>query len=90
MGHHHGHAHDHHHAHGHGHHHHVPTLTGENAGAVRRALIVVLAIAAAFMTLEIVGGIYADSLALLSDAAHMFTDCAAYAIALYAAHIARA
>jgi cobalt-zinc-cadmium efflux system protein len=40
------------------------------------------------MVVEIVGGIVSGSLALLGDAAHMATDCAAYGIALYAARVA--
>jgi cobalt-zinc-cadmium efflux system protein len=42
----------------------------------------------AFMAVEVVAGIVADSLALLSDAAHMLTDAAAVAIAIYAARLA--
>src|SRR4051812_50130973 len=40
------------------------------------------------MVVELVAGILADSLALLSDAAHMLTDAGAIAIALYAAGLA--
>src|SRR4029453_13269135 len=40
---------------------------------------------ATFMVVEVVAGILADSLALLSDAAHMLTDAGAIAVALYAA-----
>lgn len=42
-----------------------------------------------FMFVELVGGVLTQSLALISDAAHMFTDCAALAIALAAMQIAR-
>ena len=38
---------------------------------------------------ELAAGFIAHSLALLSDAAHMFTDTAALAIALMALHIAK-
>ena len=41
------------------------------------------------MAAEVVAGILADSLALLSDAAHMLTDAAAIALALFATRIAR-
>jgi cobalt-zinc-cadmium efflux system protein len=44
----------------------------------------VLALLAAFMAVEVVAGILASSLALLSDAAHMLTDTAAIALALVA------
>ena len=40
------------------------------------------------MVAEIIGGILSGSLALLADAAHMFTDAAAIALALFAMWIA--
>jgi cobalt-zinc-cadmium efflux system protein len=57
------------------------------AGAAPRALAIALALTAGFLLVEIVGAWWFSSLALLSDAAHMFTDCAALAIALAAARI---
>jgi cobalt-zinc-cadmium efflux system protein len=42
----------------------------------------------AFMAVEVVAGILASSLALLSDAAHMLTDAAALALSLFAARLA--
>jgi cobalt-zinc-cadmium efflux system protein len=42
-----------------------------------------------FMLLEVVGGLLLNSLALLSDAAHMFTDVTALGIALAAIRIGR-
>ena len=47
-----------------------------------------LALILAFMAVEIVAGILASSLALLSDAGHMLTDAAALAISLAAARLA--
>jgi cobalt-zinc-cadmium efflux system protein len=41
------------------------------------------------MGVEVAAGIVADSLALLSDAAHMLTDAGAIALALFAARLAR-
>ena len=41
-----------------------------------------------FAAVEVVGGIVADSLALLADAAHMLSDGAALALALFAAWLA--
>jgi cobalt-zinc-cadmium efflux system protein len=70
------------HDHGHNHHH------GPSADADSRWLAVALGIIAAFMVVEVVAGILADSLALLSDAAHMLTDAAAIAVALFAARLA--
>jgi len=49
---------------------------------------VALALILAFMAVEIVAGILASSLALLSDAGHMLTDAAALAISLAAARLA--
>ncbi|GIW71001.1 MAG: zinc transporter ZitB [Planctomycetota bacterium] len=54
----------------------------------RRALKIALGITAGFMAVEAIGGWLANSLALLADAAHMFTDAAALALALAAVHFA--
>ena len=56
--------------------------------ADRRWLWIALAIIAGFMVVEVVAGVLAGSLALLSDAAHMLTDAAALALALTAARLA--
>ena len=56
--------------------------------ADRRWLWIALAIIAGFMLVEVVAGVLAGSLALLSDAAHMLTDAAALALALTAARLA--
>jgi len=53
-----------------------------------RALKIALALIVAFMGAELVAGVLAHSLALLSDAAHMLTDAAALALALFALRIA--
>lgn len=73
-------GHDHHHGH---HHHH-----GVSADADRRPLAAALAIIAAVMVVEVVAGLVADSVALLSDAAHMLTDAGAIGLALFAARLA--
>jgi len=57
------------------------------AGANSRMLGWALALTAIFLTAELIGAYVFDSLALLSDAAHMFTDSAALAIALAAVKI---
>jgi cobalt-zinc-cadmium efflux system protein len=64
----------------HAHHHHP--------GADRRRLRIALALILSFMAVEVVAGILASSLALLSDAAHMLTDAGAIALALGAARLA--
>ena len=58
------------------------------ADADRRALTFALALILGFMAAEVVAGILASSLALLSDAAHMLTDAAAIALSLVAARLA--
>lgn len=54
-----------------------------------RRLTWVLAITAAFMVAEVAGGILSNSLALLADAGHMFTDVAALGLSLFAIRLAR-
>ena len=48
-----------------------------------------LGLTSTFLIIEVLGGLLTQSLALLSDAAHMFTDTAALAIALAAIQIAK-
>jgi cobalt-zinc-cadmium efflux system protein len=55
----------------------------------RRALWIALVLTAGFAVVEAVGGWWAGSLALLSDAGHMVTDVAALAIAMFAQHLAQ-
>lgn len=54
-----------------------------------RDLTRALCLTGTFLLVEVIGGIAFDSLALLSDAAHMFTDTAALAIALAAIYIGK-
>lgn len=53
-----------------------------------RALTGALGLTIAFMLAEVVGGVLTGSLALISDAAHMFTDSAGLAVALAGMKIA--
>ena len=57
-------------------------------GPERRRLTWALGIAAVYMVAEIVGGLLANSLALLADAGHMATDVAALGISLWAMRLA--
>ena len=66
------------HAHGHGH----------GGGEDGRRLGLALGLILAFMAGEIVAGILAHSLALLSDAAHMLTDAGALAMSLFVLRLA--
>jgi cobalt-zinc-cadmium efflux system protein len=70
------------HAHGHAHSH-APAPDADR-GWLRVALGLILA----FMVVEVVAGLVADSLALLSDAAHMLTDAGSIGLALFAARLA--
>lgn len=74
------------HDHGHGHSHAPPT--GTAAAAYRGRLRVALSITLTVMVVEIVGGLLADSLALIADAAHMATDALGLGMALFAIHFA--
>jgi cobalt-zinc-cadmium efflux system protein len=77
----HGHGHGHRHGHGHGHGHAV------GADADRRLLAGALALIVAFMAVEVVIGLIAQSLALVTDAGHMLTDAIAIVFALVAMRI---
>ena len=50
----------------------------------QRKLIIVCGICLFFMVCEVLGGLYTGSLALLSDAAHLFSDIAGFLISLIA------
>jgi len=54
-----------------------------------RPLALALAITSFYFVVEVVGGILTNSLALLSDAGHMFSDIAALGLSLLAFRIAR-
>ncbi|MCR6685218.1 cation diffusion facilitator family transporter [Pseudoxanthomonas sp.] len=82
AGHGHGHAHGHHH--GSGGHSHVPSEI-----RFERPLWWALGLTATVLLAEVVGAWLTNSLALLSDAAHMATDTLALAIALVAVRLAR-
>ncbi|GII86862.1 putative cation transporter [Sphaerisporangium siamense] len=78
----HGHGHGRGHGHGHGHGHAV------SADADRRYLIAALALLLLFMVGEVIAGLVARSLALISDAGHMLTDTASILFALVAMRLA--
>jgi cobalt-zinc-cadmium efflux system protein len=71
----------------HQHHHHHATAA-EVAGN-RRRLAVALGLTATYMVAEVIGGIAANSLALLADAGHMFSDAAALGLSLVAVVLAQ-
>jgi cobalt-zinc-cadmium efflux system protein len=68
------------------HHHHAHRSTGSAAN--RRRLTAALVLAVSYMAVEVAGGLYTGSLALLADAGHMLSDAAALGLALFANWIA--
>ncbi len=73
------HAHDHAHTHAH---------QAGNGPLAQRRLLLTIGVTAAILVVEIIGGIAANSLALLSDAGHVFTDLAALVLSLVALRLA--
>lgn len=57
------------------------------SGASAKRLTIALSLTVTFLVAEVIGGLVFNSLALLSDAAHMFTDVIALSIALAAIKI---
>ncbi|BAX95532.1 putative cation transporter [Mycobacteroides stephanolepidis] len=73
-------AHEHGAGHSHGH--------GVSANADRKWLTIALILIGGFMAVEVVIGVIAQSLALISDAGHMLTDAASIVLALIAIRLA--
>jgi cobalt-zinc-cadmium efflux system protein len=72
------------------HHHHHEAANRRRSGRRGHApLAWTLGLTVGYMVAEIVGGYLADSLALLADAGHMFSDAGALALSLFAAWISR-
>ena len=59
------------------------------APTAQRALIGALIVTGGMALVEVIGGLWSGSLALLSDGGHMATDAAALGLALFASRIAR-
>jgi cobalt-zinc-cadmium efflux system protein len=73
---------------GHDHVGHVDHVGRGGGAADRRWLLASLAVIAAFMVGEVIAGLLAHSLALLSDAGHLLTDVTALLVAVIASRIA--
>ncbi|MDQ0729001.1 cation diffusion facilitator family transporter [Microbacterium sp. W4I20] len=69
-------------------HDHAPAPGGIRSASSSRLLTISLSLTATVMIVQVVGAIFTGSLALLADAAHMFTDASALVIALIAASVA--
>ncbi len=65
----------HHHSHSH----------GERSG--KKRLVLAISITGSWFVIELAGGIYSNSLALIADAAHMLTDLGALGLSLFALQI---
>jgi len=70
---------------GHSHAGHAHAVTAETD---KRRLTIALVLIVGFMCGEVITGILANSLALLSDAGHMLTDAGAIGLSLFALHLA--
>ena len=55
----------------------------------RRAKVAAIILTSAFMLAELIGGLIANSLALIADAGHMVSDAAALGLGLFAMWIAQ-
>lgn len=63
----------------------MSSLNSTSAGAKhKKSLKIVFAITATYLVIEVVAGFISNSLALLSDAAHMLTDVGGQALAIFA------
>jgi cobalt-zinc-cadmium efflux system protein len=63
---------------------HTHTHFGDLANQTTKRLALSLGLTAAFVVVEIIAGIFGNSLALLTDAAHNFTDVIALGLSWYA------
>ena len=77
------HAHAHPADHDHGHH------SGPAHGASARRLLMALGILLTFTVIEALGGAFANSIALLAEAAHMLADCGSLLLAVFAVRASR-
>ncbi len=64
-------------------------LRGHGGDGIERRLLIAAGVGGAVLGVELVGGLLANSLALLSDAGHVFLDLFAIGLALYAARVCR-
>jgi cobalt-zinc-cadmium efflux system protein len=71
---------------GHAHHHHHHHVHHPGHGSEKR-LWVALGVLATFTAIEAVGGLWANSIALLAEAAHMLADCGSLLLAVIAIRV---
>ena len=75
-------------AHQHGHHDHSHSHSHSHSHGSGKVLLFALIFTGAFALVEVVAGLLANSLALLSDAGHMLTDSLSLAVGAFAAWLA--
>ena len=75
-------------AHQHGHHDHSHSHSHSHSHGSGKVLLFALIFTGAFAVVEVVAGLLANSLALLSDAGHMLTDSLSLAVGAFAAWLA--
>jgi len=75
--------------HGHNHNHGHSGSHAHARGQAPKAIIAAMVVTLIFMVVELIGGWLANSLALISDGAHMLTDVGAMLLSLFAIWIAR-
>lgn len=78
MGHAHSHLHTHDHSHG------IAAGQSDSRHGSRSRLAITLSVTTMYMIAEVVAGLWTNSLALLADAGHMLSDCAALGLSLFA------
>ncbi|HEY8053454.1 MAG TPA: cation diffusion facilitator family transporter [Steroidobacteraceae bacterium] len=84
------HAHDDSTQHHHGHHHdHRHGAHAHHGGGGERRLLLALVILGSFTVIEALGGYFANSIALLAEAAHMLADSASLLLAVFALRVGR-
>jgi len=72
------------------HHVHQPIQSDDQSySSTQSSMLIVLSITALVMIAEIIGGLLANSLALLSDAGHMLTDILALGLSIIAMRFAQ-
>ena len=62
-------------------HSHTPA-PGEAGGPPQRSLWIALALTSSFMVAEVIGGYLSNSVAIMTDAAHMLSDCSGFIISI--------
>jgi len=69
-------------------HNHSHSHIGDHTKQTTKRLTLSLILTAAFVVIEVIAGVFGNSLALLTDAAHNFTDVIALGLSWYALHLA--